>query len=277
MNFLNLKIETLTGEAFLGAEPVDRATWICLMRYCAQQETGGTIQDCATWGDRKWMQLCGVTKGEVGRDTELWSWDGADLRVAFYPAEQEEVVRAKREAGKRYGAGHPKDSKSTPDKDSKSTPQSSAGDKGKERKGKGNEKEGKDKTPSPPPQARVRDGGKTPTASAAWAIGDYVEPTRELVPEYALLDADVIVNAMQGQSDPELRAKAWNEFAMDVLGSIEVPLRPGKMLRRYVQYADYSPPMKISGGRNGKKLTTGDLVAAKAKELEDARRKRKAQ
>ncbi len=137
-------------------------------------------------------------------------------------------------------------------------------------------KEGKNITP-PPPQARVREDGRTPTASAAWAIGDYVEPTRELVPEYAGLNAEVIVNAMQGQSDPELRAKAWNEFAMDVLGSLKVPSMPGKMLRRYVQYADYSPPGRMLGGRNGKKLTTGELVAAKAKELEDARRKRKAQ
>jgi hypothetical protein len=121
VNWLNIPIETLTSEAFLGAEPVDRATWLCLMRYCAQHETGGVIPDCGSWGDRKWMQLAGVTKAEVHRECSLWAWRDAEqqgepiaertaeriaeLSVSFYPLEQERAAQAKREAGRRYGRG----------------------------------------------------------------------------------------------------------------------------------------------------------------------------
>jgi len=103
MNYLNLRIETLSSEAFLGTEPTNRATWLCLLRYCAQHETGGVISGAADWGNRKWMQLCGVTEEEVSAECDLWRWDGEDLCVCFYPIEQEAELQAKREAGKKYG------------------------------------------------------------------------------------------------------------------------------------------------------------------------------
>ena len=34
MNWLNLSIQTLDSENFLGSDPVERATWLCLLRYC---------------------------------------------------------------------------------------------------------------------------------------------------------------------------------------------------------------------------------------------------
>lgn len=103
MRYLNLKIETLTSEAFLGCEPVDRATWLCLLRYCAQQETGGRIVGAAGWGARKWPQLCAVMLDEVKRSCPLWSWQGDDLVVEFYPVEQEAAIKAQREAGRNFG------------------------------------------------------------------------------------------------------------------------------------------------------------------------------
>jgi hypothetical protein len=139
MRYLNLTIENLTSEAFLGSEPVQRATWLCLMRYCAQQETGGRIVGADGWGDRKWMQLCGITKAEANAECDLWEWGGTDLYVAMYPVEQEAVAKVRREAGKAYGRGHPKPKDSSPNR----SPMPCALDKGK---GKGKDKDkGKDK------------------------------------------------------------------------------------------------------------------------------------
>jgi hypothetical protein len=110
MNWLNLNIQTLDSENFLGSEPVDRATWLCLLRYCIGQENGGIIVDCSDWGDRKWQQLVRVTKKEAMRQCDLWAWEGNDLIVWGYPVEKEDEVQQKRERAKTNGAkgGRPK-------------------------------------------------------------------------------------------------------------------------------------------------------------------------
>lgn len=100
MEWLNLHVSVLDCPEFLGAEPVDRATWLCLLRYCAGQENGGRIVNAASWGDRRWQQLCRVTAKEVRRTCDLWAWDGADLLVVRYPSDKEAEVRAKRQGGK---------------------------------------------------------------------------------------------------------------------------------------------------------------------------------
>lgn len=110
MNWLNLNIQTLDSENFLGSEPVDRATWLCLLRYCIGQENGGIIADCREWGDRKWQQLVRVTKKEAMRQCDLWAWDGDNLIVWGYPVEKEDEIQQKRERAKTNGAkgGRPK-------------------------------------------------------------------------------------------------------------------------------------------------------------------------
>jgi len=109
MNWLNLELTTLRSEQFLGSEPVERATWLCLMAYCADQENGG-VMHCGEWGDRKLQQLIGVTSKEIRAPSELWSWTGNDLRVWGYPTDKEEEVKANRENGRK--GGRPKKSAS---------------------------------------------------------------------------------------------------------------------------------------------------------------------
>lgn len=108
MNYLNIPIEVLSSEEFIGSLPVERATWLCLMKYCAHHETGGRIVGAGEWGERKLIGLLSVTKEEIRKDTPLWEWDGADIIVWGYPIEQEAACQAKRDAGRRYGKGHPK-------------------------------------------------------------------------------------------------------------------------------------------------------------------------
>jgi hypothetical protein len=100
MEWLNIHSSTLDSPEMIGAEPVDRATWLFLARYCTGQENGGRIAACHDWGDRRWQQSVRVTLEEVRRESELWEWDGDDLCLRFYPIEKEAEIRAKRTAGK---------------------------------------------------------------------------------------------------------------------------------------------------------------------------------
>lgn len=103
MNYLNIHTDTLKSVEFIGAGPVERATWICLLGWCATQENGGVIEDCSEWPDRKWQQLCGVLKSEVETISELYGFQDRNLVVEFYPIESELAVKAKRAAGKKGG------------------------------------------------------------------------------------------------------------------------------------------------------------------------------
>jgi hypothetical protein len=116
MDWLNLHTSTLDSAEFIGSSPTERATWLCLQRYCIGQENGGRIADCAEWNDRRWQQLCRVTKREVMANCPLWTWDRqgpaiATLVVTFYPIEAEEHVKANRANGAR--GGRPKKTEQT--------------------------------------------------------------------------------------------------------------------------------------------------------------------
>jgi hypothetical protein len=105
MNYLNLHTDLLRSEDYLGAEPVERATWLNLMAWCATQENGGTIRNAADWTDRKWQQIVGVTLQEVTEQSGSLYWFDPDgnLVVNHYPAEKEIEVKELRERGKRGG------------------------------------------------------------------------------------------------------------------------------------------------------------------------------
>lgn len=122
MNWIPITTKTRTAPEFIGSEPVHRATWLCLMLYCAEHETGGRIPDCSSWGDRRWMQTVGVTKAEIRLETPLYSFLGTDLVVWGYDPKYENVIRAKREGGriggKLSGEARQKASSKDPAKDS---------------------------------------------------------------------------------------------------------------------------------------------------------------
>lgn len=103
MDWLNIHRSTLSAEAFLGCEPVQRATWLCLLAYCADQENGGKIEGAEEWGDRKWQQVVRITKSEAHDTCPLWSWSDGVLIVWAYPVEKEEEVRRNRANGGKGG------------------------------------------------------------------------------------------------------------------------------------------------------------------------------
>ena len=103
MNWLNIYIPNIRSPDFLGCDPVARATWFCVLAYCAAQENGGTLAGAKAWKDRQWQQLCGVTLAEVTGAAPLLAWQGDDLLVWSYPSSAQTVLQAKREGGRRGG------------------------------------------------------------------------------------------------------------------------------------------------------------------------------
>lgn len=141
MNYLNIHTDTLRSEEYLGAHPVERATWLNLMAWCASQENGGVIHGASEWGERKWLQLCGITKGEATLVSNLYQFDSkGNLSVNLYPIDKESEVKAKRETAKQNGkkGGRPK---IKPTLDTLNNPDQTDVEKRKGREGKG--KEGK--------------------------------------------------------------------------------------------------------------------------------------
>ena len=100
MHWLNIHLATLRSPAYLGSTPVERATWLQLLAYCADQENGGRIAGAASWKDRQWQQTCGVTAREVRAASRLVAIEGGDVRVAHYPLEQEAEMKSRREKGR---------------------------------------------------------------------------------------------------------------------------------------------------------------------------------
>jgi len=103
MNWLNINVSTLRSPEFIGSEPVARATWLCVLGYCFDQENGGIVPNSRLWKDRQWQQTCGVTAQEISESHPLLFWDGDDLHVWNYPVAKQHEVQGKRASGKLGG------------------------------------------------------------------------------------------------------------------------------------------------------------------------------
>ena len=144
MEYLNIHTSTLDSPEFVGADAIERGTWLCLQRYCIGQENSGRIEDCAKWKDRQWQQLVRVTLREVRREARLWRWEGSTLVVFYYPLEAEAKVIAKRLVAQENGKAGGRPKKNPYETEGKPSLVFSEKAKGKEKEGKENN------TPQPP-------------------------------------------------------------------------------------------------------------------------------
>jgi hypothetical protein len=103
MNWINIKTSDLRSAEFIGSDPTARGTWVAVLGYCYEQENAGRIKGCNAWKDRQWQQVCGVTREEIDGAKSLMNWEGEDLQVWGYPAELENEIKVKREAGRKGG------------------------------------------------------------------------------------------------------------------------------------------------------------------------------
>lgn len=147
MNWINIHTDTLRSEDYLGADPIERATWLNLMGWCCSQENGGIIKNAAKWNDRKWQQLCGITKDEATLVSELYHIDEAgNMHVSLYPIDKEQEVASKRETARANGkkGGRPKlKTQSKPTLVNSANPEQTNVIKRKGREGKGIERKEK--------------------------------------------------------------------------------------------------------------------------------------
>lgn len=154
MNWLNLQTSVIRSPEYVGCDPVQRATWLNLMVYCAEQENGGVIPGAASWKDRRWQQTCGVTKDEVGDQCELWSFDGENLNLWGYPTEKEQEIQKMRESGARGGKKRAENAAKSKEKQDSSSPPSNLPSSPPSTERKGKEKERKETLP-PTPQTEA--------------------------------------------------------------------------------------------------------------------------
>ena len=161
MNWINIHTDTLRSEAYLGAEPVERATWLNLMGWCCSQENSGIIVGAADWPDRKWQQLCGITKEEATLVSELYRLGtNGDLTVSLYPIDKQEEVLIKRLTAKingKKGGRPPKETQAKPTSVILDNPEEPTLQTVKRREGKekGIERKEKEKEIPPNPKGEV--------------------------------------------------------------------------------------------------------------------------
>jgi len=104
MEYISIPVKDLDAPEFVCATPVDKATWLCLQHFCCGQENDGLIIGAASWSDRKWRGVVRVTLREImSKTTELWTWEGDNLRVWRYRVDQQEYWKARRAASQANG------------------------------------------------------------------------------------------------------------------------------------------------------------------------------
>lgn len=103
MNWINIKTSDLRSPEFIGSDPTSRGTWVAVIGYCYEQENAGRIKSCKAWKDRQWQQVCGVMREEIDGAKSLMRWDGDDLQIWGYPADLENEIKVKRQAGRKGG------------------------------------------------------------------------------------------------------------------------------------------------------------------------------
>jgi hypothetical protein len=183
MNWLNLQTSVIRSPEYVGCDPVQRATWLNLMIYCAEQENGGVIPDCASWKDRRWQQTCGVTKPEVDDQCDLWSFDGENLTIWAYPAEKQEEIQKMRESGARGGKKRAENAAKSKEKQDSSSPPSTlpSSPPSTERKGK------EEKGILPP----------TPQSEASESAEDFYEDNMPTANAQSMLDLEKRVQSLK--------------------------------------------------------------------------------
>jgi hypothetical protein len=100
MDWINLHIPTvIRSPEYVGSSPAERGTWLCVLAYACEIESGGRLPGASTWKDRQWQQACGVTLREVRAASRLLRFDGQDLIVNGYPVAKQRQVQQARGVG----------------------------------------------------------------------------------------------------------------------------------------------------------------------------------
>lgn len=279
MEWLNLHTSTLDSPQFVGADPAERATWLCLLRYCVGQENGGRIGLCREWNDRRWQQLCRVTKREVIGPSDLWQWDGDDLVVWAYPLKKEEEVKRNRSNGAKGGRpdgsgktthqathqatqqGNPTDN---PEETTRLTSRLDSGSISAETERKGREGKGKEYTPLPPGGVeQAGDATPAPKRSRKAKPG-YVLPTE--LPE-PLASRLIALGALKGR----LASTPWAPGEVEAVRAARLDVVADEDFAAQLTPLRYYYSAAIPEERDYRRRDLGTLLNNWSSELDRAR------
>ena len=103
MRFFPVECATVTGTDFSCATFEQQGQWLNLLTYCAGQENGGRIEGAAELPAVFFQRSLAMSKKEFESECPLWTWDGPDLVVKFYPLQIQEKCQTLRESGRKGG------------------------------------------------------------------------------------------------------------------------------------------------------------------------------
>ncbi|MDR1817417.1 MAG: hypothetical protein LBR07_04420, partial [Puniceicoccales bacterium] len=86
MDYTKITSHLLHSERVIDATDFEFRTWIYLLHYCVEHETGGVLRGAKQWPREKWLAQTGA---EYPRFNDvkgnLYGVEGNDVWVAFYP------------------------------------------------------------------------------------------------------------------------------------------------------------------------------------------------
>ena len=103
MRYFPVECASVTGTDFSCATFEQQGQWLNLMTYCASQENGGRIEGAAELPAVFFQRSLAMRKEEFDAECPLWTWDGPDLVVKFYPLQNQEKCQTLRESGRKGG------------------------------------------------------------------------------------------------------------------------------------------------------------------------------
>ena len=103
MRYFPVECASVTGTDFSCATFEQQGQWLNLMTYCASQENGGRIEGAAELPAVFFQRTLTMRKEEFESVCPLWTWDGQDLVVKFYPLQNQEKCETLRESGRKGG------------------------------------------------------------------------------------------------------------------------------------------------------------------------------
>lgn len=83
---------------FQDATDAEVGIWLKLVMYCSKHENGGVIVGAKQWTPRHTDRSLMVVKEDLLDPSGMWSWQGDDLHVSYYPKDHQDRYLAKREA-----------------------------------------------------------------------------------------------------------------------------------------------------------------------------------
>lgn len=197
MKFFAVKLADLEAREFTSASESQIATWLFLHALCSKQMNGGMIQDARSIAPKFWARH-GIEEGSLDADSPLWSWQGPNLKLAFYDIQGQELYERKSKGGKRSAEKRWKSGESgdgTPGKSLNETPEKTL--------------ESSDDTPDPtkpdPSPPDLTKENETPPATTPVAPADAGSSDFALVRE----DAPGSGGSLTAEEQPRFTWDAW--------------------------------------------------------------------